>query len=85
MGISSSKVHVSLDEPALDLKLYLRELGRVLSGVWLKPSDDGVSLIEQKSGREVFSVGDAIELRALELDKETDRWVLEPTMLGRGR
>lgn len=79
MGVAKSKVHVSLDDPPLDLKLYLRELGQVLGGAWLAPSDDGVTLLEEKSGREVFSVGDAIELRTLALDKQTDRWVLEPT------
>jgi ribonuclease R len=78
MGLSRNKVHVALDDPPLDLKLYLRELGRVLGGVWLEPSEDGVSLREQRSGRVVFSVGDALDLETLALDAGTDRWVLRP-------
>lgn len=78
MGIAKNKVHVALDEPPLDLKLYLRELGQVLGGVWLTPSEDGVSLLEERSGRVVFSVGDAIDLETLALDSGTDRWVLRP-------
>jgi ribonuclease R len=78
MGIAGSKVHVSLDDPPLDLKIYLRELGRVLGGAWLKPSDDGVSLLKEKTGEVVFSVGDAIDLTTVELDGATDRWVLSP-------
>ena len=78
MGISHNKVHVSLDQPPLDLKLYLRELGKVLGGVWLAPSPDGVSLLEEKTGKAVFSVGEAIELRVVDLDRSTDRWVLSP-------
>lgn len=81
MGIQGNKVHVSLDAPALDLKLYLRELGKVLGGVWLKPSEDGVSLLEEKTGRVLFSVGDAIALRTIELDRQTDRWILSPRRL----
>lgn len=79
MGIAGTKVHVSLDDPPLDLKLYLKELDEVLGGVWLKASEDGVALREQRTGREVFAVGDAIELRTMDLDRETDRWVFEPT------
>lgn len=79
MGIAGSKVHVSLDDPPLDLKLYLKELGQVLGGVWLKASEDGVALREEKSGREIFAVGDAIELRTMGLDGGSDRWILEPT------
>ncbi len=81
MGIQGNKVHVSLDAPALDLKLYLRELGKVLGGVWLKPSEDGVSLTEEKSGEVLFSVGDAIALRTIELDRSSDRWILAPRRL----
>lgn len=81
MGIQGNKIHVSLDSPALDLKLYLRELGKVLGGVWLKPSDDGVSLLEEKTGKVLFSVGDAIALRTIELDRQSDRWILAPRRL----
>lgn len=80
MGVASNKVHVSLDAPPLDLKLYLRELGKVLGGAWLAASEDGVSLVKEKTGETLFSVGDAIELRTVELDRSTDRWVLCPRL-----
>jgi ribonuclease R len=81
MGIQGNKIHVSLDAPALDLKLYLRELGKVLGGIWLKPSEDGVSLLEEKTGKVLFSVGDALALRTIELDRQSDRWILAPRRL----
>lgn len=77
MGITGGKVHVSLDSPPLDLKLYLRELGKVLGGTWLTPGPFGVTLLDER-GQSVFSVGDPITLRTIELDRSTDRWVLLP-------
>lgn len=78
MGFSGGKVHITLDEPALDIKLYLRELGRVLGGAWLEPTPDGVALRVARTGRIVMSVGSEVRLRVVELDRGTDRWVLRP-------
>ena len=66
------------EDPKRDIKLYLKELGRVLGGLWLEPSADGVSLRAQKSGQVVMTVGAEVRLRVVELDRGTDRWVLRP-------
>lgn len=78
MGFSGGKVHVTLDEPSLDIKLYLRELGQVLGGAWLEPSEDGITLRIRKTGEAVLTVGAEVRLRVVALDRGTDRWVLRP-------
>ena len=76
MGIGQGKLHVQLDEPGIDVKVYLRDAGRVWRA-FLVPDELGVTLRE-RGGRVRATVGDAITVRVLERDRERDRYVLEP-------
>lgn len=76
MGITGSKIHVGLDDPPIDVKLYVADAGRAL-GLWLKPSAGGAALLDDR-GAEVLAVGDEILLRVVRRDPARDRWVLEP-------
>jgi ribonuclease R len=78
MGLTRSKVHVTLDDPPLDLKIYLRELGKALGGAWLEVDPDGVTLRVPKTGQVVLRVGDAVRLVTVALDRASDRWILRP-------
>jgi ribonuclease R len=87
MGFTSSKVHVSLDEPPLDVKLYLRDLGKQRGDKWLDVTDEGAALRERVSGESRSEVaaaaqpvlarlGDAVLVRVDDRDARHDRWVL---------
>jgi ribonuclease R len=81
MGITSSKVHLRLDAPPIDVKLYLRDLGKELAPrgrppVWLEPDEHGVTLRERDGGRVVLTLGGAIEVRVRRRDDAQRRWVL---------
>ena len=65
MGISSSKVHVLLDEPSIDVKLMLRDLGQELGGAWLDIEADGARLVVRGSGEVICRLGEEIRVRAL--------------------
>jgi len=77
MGITRSKVHIQLDEPPIDVKVYVRHLsghGPLACG------PDGVALFRKGGGEPVFRVGDAVRARVLGRDPSADRWklTLEP-------
>lgn len=82
MGISGGKLHVQLDEPGIDVKLYLRDLARLWGGAWLEADELGVVLRERESRRVRARVGDAIRVRIVARDAERDRWVLEALAVG---
>jgi ribonuclease R len=77
MGITTSKIHVTLDEPPIDVKLYVADAGRARGGVWLRPSPGRAALLGPE-GNALFSVGDAITLRLVRRDEARDRWAFEP-------
>jgi ribonuclease R len=81
MGITSSKVHLRLDAPPIDVKLYLRDLGQELAprgrpAVWLEPDARGVTLRERDTGRVALTLGGAITVRVQRRDDAQRRWVL---------
>lgn len=76
MGITSSKVHVELDTPGLDVKLYVRDLGKQLGGAWLELVDEGAKLVTRDGGELVCAVGDEVDVRVVDRDRTQDRWVL---------
>jgi hypothetical protein len=59
----------------MDVKLYVRDLGRLLGGAWLELRDDGAVLGVRGSELRVVTLGDCVDIRALHHDKEQDRWV----------
>jgi ribonuclease R len=81
MGLTGAKVHVELDDPPVDVKLYLYDLGKALGGAWLAVSPDGATLTRDKGKGEVLRVGDEIAVTLDRHDPKTDRWVLAPVGL----
>ena len=84
MGITSAKLHVALDDPRADVKLYLRDLGRALADkagvrtpVWLVASEDGAMLHDKATGEIVVSVGDEVSVVLEGKDQKQDRWILQ--------
>jgi ribonuclease R len=77
MGVASSKIYITLDDPPIDVKLYAADAGRALGGVWLTLSPGRAALCGP-SGEPLFTVGDAITLRLVRRDEPRDRWVFEP-------
>lgn len=81
MGVAAAKVYVLLDEPAIDVKIYVGDLGKVARS-FLRVDEDEASLLNDK-GRPVIAVGDAITLRCEGRDAVRDRFILSPTALPR--
>ena len=75
MGVSRSKVHVALDEPPIDVKVYIHHLSRRL-GRRLAQGRDRVTLREADGTRRV-TVGDEVAVRVTGRDRGRDRWELE--------
>jgi ribonuclease R len=74
MGITPNKIHLQLDEPFLDLKLYRADLEATM-GSSLRPSPDLVAL-RDASGEARLIVGAPTRIRIERFDQERDRWVL---------
>ena len=76
MGLSRGKVHVLLDEPQIDIKLYVQHLEQLVDGP-VTISDDGTEL-ELGSAR--CRLGDVVRVQVRERDEGRDRWMiaLEP-------
>jgi ribonuclease R len=77
MGVSASKIYVTLDEPPIDVKLYVADAGRALGGTWLSLSPGHAALLDE-GGAARFTVGDTVRLRLVRRDEARDRWVFEP-------
>lgn len=77
MGITSSKVHVELDEPGLDVKVYLRDLGKTRGGAWLAADERGTTLRVRDTGQVVCRLGDEVGLVLRGKDVAHDRWRLD--------
>lgn len=84
MGITSAKLHVALDEPQVDVKLYLRDVGRALATarglgkpIWLMVSEDGATLREKATGDLVACIGDEVNVILEGKDEAQDRWILQ--------
>lgn len=77
LGISRSKVHVQLDDPAIDVKIYLHHLEEQPGGEGLHAGRDGVTLRRSRNGEVLWSLGGAVNLRLRGHDTARDRWRLE--------
>jgi ribonuclease R len=78
MGIASSKVHVALDAPPIDVKIFLRDLGRARRGAWLEVRREGAELWDTQSNERVLRLGDSIEIVCERREEAQARWVLLP-------
>ncbi len=84
MGLSGSKIHVLLDAPSIDVKIYWFDLGKAMGGAWLELADAGATLALQKKGAQkddaLMRVGDSVRVFVSGRDTARDRWVLLPDM-----
>ena len=68
MGIAKNAVHVLLDDPPIDVKVYLEHLQGPI-----KRTADKLAVVREDGGAVVCEVGDAVKVSVRGLDKETDR------------
>ena len=78
MGLTSSKVHVALDTPLVDVKLFVRDIGKARGGAWLELRREGVELYDTRAGSMVLRLGDVVSVVVERHDEAQDRWVLVP-------
>jgi len=74
MGLSRRKLHVRLDDPPLDVKVYLHHL-EAQSGGRMGIDDDGIHL--RRGDTRVLTLGDRVALVCRGPDPQADRWRLE--------
>jgi ribonuclease R len=65
VGLVSSRIHVLLDDPPLDLRVPLYEQGKLLGGAWLVVVDEGARLLRKDNGATVVRLGDEVEVAAV--------------------
>lgn len=65
VGLVSSRIHVLLDDPPLDVRVPLFEQGKLLGGAWLVVADEGARLLRKDNGNTVVRLGDEVEVRAV--------------------
>ncbi|MDG1479551.1 MAG: RNB domain-containing ribonuclease [Myxococcota bacterium] len=73
MGLTRSKIHVQLDNPGIDVKLY-----RVHLEAWTGQTiriDDGVRAVFERGGT-LLQLGDPVVVQVLGRDGKRDRWQL---------
>ena len=72
MGIARGAVHVLLDDPPVDVKVYLEHLQGPI-----KRTADRLAVVREDGGAVVCEVGDAVKVRVRGVDKERDRIALD--------
>jgi len=76
MGITTGKVHLRLDAPPLDLKVYLFDLARFHGGARLDVVESGAALVVRGSTEPVVLLGEAVDLVVDRRDDKNRRWIL---------
>ncbi len=77
MGFTPSKLHIALEDPPLDVKLYLRDVGRTRGGAWLASANGGAALRDKETGNVLVRLGDTATVFTEGRDERQDRWVLQ--------
>jgi ribonuclease R len=67
LGVSQDKIYVELDDPPLEVKVYLEDVGGTLSA-----TRERAALLA--SDAVAFAIGDPIRLRVDRFDRERKRW-----------
>lgn len=75
MGLARGKVHVLLDEPPIDVKVYTVHLEAAL-GLRLVLGRDATALRDERTGDAVLRVGDEVSVVVVGRDETLDRWEL---------
>ncbi|MFT3706292.1 MAG: RNB domain-containing ribonuclease [Archangium sp.] len=78
MGLTHNKVHVRLDVPPLDVKLYLFDLAPYFDGAWLEPAEEGALLRKKGTTASLLLLGQTIHLSCVRRDEKTKRWIFAP-------
>ena len=80
MGLTASRLYVSLDSPPVELKVYLCDMEREL-GLSLRLLDNEVEMRARRRRRGPrFRLGDEIVLRTAGHDDKNNRWQLVPVL-----
>ena len=74
MGLTRDKVHVTFEEPPVDVKLYIDDLEEQLR-TKVELSDEGASL-RRASGRGVCRIGEPVSVQVARWDPSRKRFVL---------
>lgn len=77
MGVTSTRAYVVLDDPPLEVKVYLEDLV-AKSGQELEV-DDARSVLQNEDGSFRVRVGDPIDVQIAGYDEERHRWQFEAT------
>lgn len=72
MGVTRDKVHVRLDDPPIDVKVYVGHLSDQRGAIELTPRGSALQCADGSS----WALGDAVKLRVLGRDERRDRWEL---------
>jgi ribonuclease R len=75
MGMDQSKIYVLLDEPAVEIKVYLHYLSEALA-TELQVDQDAVALHKKHDQQVIARIGDAVSIMANGWDEQRDRWIL---------
>lgn len=78
MGLASGKVHLRLDDPPMDVKLYFHDLAKFFEGAWLEVAEEGAVLRKKGTAAPLLLLGQAVTLVLDSRDERTKRWVLAP-------
>ncbi|MBW1881192.1 MAG: RNB domain-containing ribonuclease, partial [Deltaproteobacteria bacterium] len=76
MGVSRDKVHVQLDDPPIDVKVYARHLEKHRRDGPLRQGRDALTLRRKKGNARVATVGEAVRVQVAGRDRKRDRWRL---------
>lgn len=76
LGMSRSKVHVGLQNPPIDIKVYLHDLQRQ-HRTKVRQGRDAMTVRRSKDNHRLHMVGEAVSVRVRRRDERRDRWVLE--------
>ena len=75
LGLKSTRMYVRLDDPPIELKIYLDQLENDLQ-IALDPSPYGIEL--SSHGKVLLRTGDRVQLRCVGYDKKRGRWHFVP-------
>jgi ribonuclease R len=82
MGLAPTRVYVQLDEPALDVKVYVQDLEAQM-GSRLVLTEPGVQLSDP-DGVVVLRLGDPVRVTVAGYDDERERWIFHLETMGPG-
>ena len=83
MGLRDNRLYCRLDDPPLEVKVYLDDVARA-AGEAVSLDEDGTCVRARTDGRVLVRLGERGSLRVVRLDGERDRWVfrLAPAAVG---